>query len=149
MALVGGNLLFEGGLITTPEARIELGSVGSDSSVSFTPTSQGLKLGYETVTNFQDIQLSQGTTLAISVLGTAPPFRSRAIGDGAILANRELNRSRGGDITIQGNNITIASGTSLIATGKYGWQYNSSRQKYQYQSRVSNYETFNCYYGRN
>ena len=117
LALVGGNLRFEGGLITAPQARVELGSVGSNSSVSFAPTSQGLQLGYATVDNFQDVELSQEATIATSDLGTAPPFRSRATGDGPILADRETNGTKGGDITIQGKDITITPGTSVIATG--------------------------------
>lgn len=59
LALVGGEVALEGGFLTTPGGRIELGSVSSNSFVNLTPINQGWVLGYEDVQNFQDITLSQ------------------------------------------------------------------------------------------
>ncbi len=59
LALVGGNVFIEGGQLSAPGGRIELGSVAGNSLVSLNPIAAGWALGYEGVQNFQDIQLSQ------------------------------------------------------------------------------------------
>ncbi|MBC1223874.1 filamentous hemagglutinin N-terminal domain-containing protein [Nostoc sp. UCD121] len=57
LALVGGDIVLEGGNLTAPSGRIELGSVASNSLVSLNPTNQGWALGYEGVQDFKNIQL--------------------------------------------------------------------------------------------
>jgi filamentous hemagglutinin family protein len=59
LALVGGDIVLEGGNLTAASGQIELGSVGSNSLVSLNATNQDLVLGYEGVQNFQNIQLIQ------------------------------------------------------------------------------------------
>ncbi|MEO1347874.1 MAG: filamentous hemagglutinin N-terminal domain-containing protein [Cyanobacteria bacterium J06635_15] len=58
LALVGGNVMLEGGNLTAPGGRVEIGSLGSNSTVTVTPDSLGWALGYENVDNFSDITLS-------------------------------------------------------------------------------------------
>ncbi|HEY9608790.1 filamentous hemagglutinin N-terminal domain-containing protein, partial [Allocoleopsis sp.] len=65
LALVGGNVTLEGGILTAPEGRIELGSVGSG-SVNISPTPQGFTFGYQGVQAFHNIQLSQRSLLDAS-----------------------------------------------------------------------------------
>ena len=64
LALVGGNVTLEGGLMSATGGRVELGSVGKDSLVSLSSVSNGWALGYNDVQNFQDIQLSQGSLIS-------------------------------------------------------------------------------------
>jgi large exoprotein involved in heme utilization and adhesion len=66
LGLVGGNVLLQGGNVTAPSGRIELGSVAGTSLVDLNPTPNGWELGYANVSNFQDIQLSQGATVDVS-----------------------------------------------------------------------------------
>ena len=88
LALVGGDVALQGGILSAPDARIELGSVAGNSRVSLTPTGAGYALGYEGVQNFQDIRLTQE---AFVVAG----------GNG------------GGSVQVQGKNVTLTDGSQI------------------------------------
>jgi filamentous hemagglutinin family protein len=94
LALVGGDVTLTGGIVTAPNgnARIELGSVAGNNIVQLTSTPTGYTLGYEGVSNFQDINLQQATV--------------NTIGD------------RTGSIHIQAANVTLTD-RSLIQVGMY------------------------------
>lgn len=66
LALVGGDVGLEGGYLTAPDGRVELGSVAGNSFVSLIPKLTGYTLGYGGVKNFQDIRLQQGAFVATS-----------------------------------------------------------------------------------
>jgi filamentous hemagglutinin family protein len=89
--LVGGNLLFEGATIKTEGGKIELGSVEGNQQVSFTPVSESFSLGYDGVQSFRDIKLSETATIDAS-------------GEG------------GGNIRVQGRNITLTDGSQIEAS---------------------------------
>ncbi len=91
LALVGGDIALEGGSLTSPGGRIELGSVAGPSLVSLTPIDKGWSLGYEGVQNFQDIKLSQG-------------------------AEVDASGSGGGDIQVQGRRVTLTDGSQIDAS---------------------------------
>ena len=57
LAIVGGDISLEGGVLTAEAGRIELGSV-DNGLVSLDQTSSGWSLGYEGVSNFKDIRLT-------------------------------------------------------------------------------------------
>ena len=61
LAFIGGNILLEGGSLTAPGGRIELGSVTGNSLVSLKPANQGWVFGYSGVQNFQNIQITKQT----------------------------------------------------------------------------------------
>jgi filamentous hemagglutinin family protein len=65
LALVGGNVSIEGGVLKSPAGRIEIGSVGSNRAVSLVPIEQGWKLGYEAGTSFADIRFSGNRLLVL------------------------------------------------------------------------------------
>jgi filamentous hemagglutinin family protein len=88
LALVGGDIALEGGNLTAPNGRIELGSVAAG-LVSLTPTPQGFTLGYQGVSSFRDIQLSQRSAVDASGLG-------------------------GGSIQVQGANVTLTDGSIIL-----------------------------------
>jgi filamentous hemagglutinin family protein len=69
LALVGGDIVLEGGNLTAREGRIELGSVASDSFVNLSEIETGFALGYTDVQNFQDITLSQEAMVDASGTG--------------------------------------------------------------------------------
>ncbi len=94
LALVGGEIFLEGGIITALEGRIKLGSVAPNSFVRLNSFGQDLSLGYEEVVNFQDIQLTASSFINVS-------------GDG------------GGDVRVQGRRVTFNnSSIAAINTGE-------------------------------
>lgn len=89
LALVGGDVLLEGGTLKAEAGRIELGSVAAGSSVAITPTTPGLALNYQDVTSFQDVRLTQASRVDAS------------------------GRS-GGSIQVQGRRISLTEGSQII-----------------------------------
>lgn len=71
LALIGGDISIEGGLITVPGGRIELGSVAENSTVSLTPIETGFDVGYEEVANFRDLNLSAAASVWTNNSSTA------------------------------------------------------------------------------
>ena len=91
LALVGGDVSLEGGILTTPGGRVELGSVAGNSLVSLTPVAQGFALSSEGVQSFQDISLSD-------------------------LALVDTSGERGGEIQIQGRQMTLTDDSQVVST---------------------------------
>ncbi|MEH2178826.1 two-partner secretion domain-containing protein [Nostoc sp.] len=90
LALIGGDLLLQGGSLTAVSGRIELGSVADNSLVSLNSNNQNWVLGYEGVQNFQKIQLIQRT-----VDGSGIPSQVDVTGVG------------GGNIKVQGKSVEL------------------------------------------
>ncbi|MGL6340223.1 MAG: filamentous hemagglutinin N-terminal domain-containing protein [Waterburya sp.] len=90
LALVGGEINLKGATLKTTSGRIELGSVDENSLVNLTSANTGWLLGYQDVTNFQNISLTDTTNLAVN-------------GNGQ------------GSIAINANNIDILSGSNIQA----------------------------------
>ncbi|MEH2155679.1 two-partner secretion domain-containing protein [Nostoc sp.] len=105
LALVGGDITLEGGNLTAESGRIELGSVAGNSLVSLNPTNQGLLLGYESVQNFQKIQLILRT-----VDGKEIPSQVDA-------GNQD---SDGGNIQLQGNTVELTGNDVYLTTQTIG-----------------------------
>lgn len=81
--------VLEGGGLTAPGGRIELGSVAAGSMVTIAPASLGWTLGYQNVEQFQDIRLGQA-------------------------ARVEASGSGGGSIQVQGRQITLTNGSQIV-----------------------------------
>ncbi len=88
LALVAGEVALEGGFLTTPGGRIELGSVSGNSVVNLTSIDKGWSLGYQGIQNFQDISLSQAAFIGSSDF-------------------------KGTDIQIQGRRVTVTEGSQI------------------------------------
>ena len=69
LALIGGDVLLNGGNLTANTGQILLGSVKSAGMVRFTPTQFGLSLNYDNIQNFGNIQLSDGALINTTGLG--------------------------------------------------------------------------------
>ena len=89
IGLLGGEVNLEGGIVTAPAGRIEIGAVDSG-VVNLNAHPQGWALNYEGVESFRDINMSQRALVHNS-------------GDG------------GGDIQVQGGNISLGLGTFLFS----------------------------------
>ena len=98
IGLIGGNVFFDGGFVTAKGGRIEVGSVAENSTVSFTEIESGWNIGYEQVTNFQDIN--------IAALGQIGSFSE----------NGEIT----GDVQVRGRNITLTQGGQLGVYSEVG-----------------------------
>lgn len=71
LALIGGDIVLERGALSagnlvTQGGRVELGSVANKNFVRLIPVEQGWTLEYDSVQDFQDIQLSQGALIDAS-----------------------------------------------------------------------------------
>ena len=90
LALVGGDIVMEGGNLTAQEGRIALGSVADASLVTLSPTSDGFTFTYDDTNRFGDINLSQLSSIEVS-------------GEG------------GGNIQLQGRQITLIEDSVILA----------------------------------
>jgi len=88
LALVGGDINLEGGVVTAPGGRIELGSV-NNGLVSLNSTAQGWTLGYSSGQSFRDIRLSRMSAV-------------------------DASGNSGGAIAIQARNVIIKDGSNII-----------------------------------
>lgn len=115
LALVGGDVTFEGGTLKTAGGRIEVGSVAGVATVSLNPTEKGFALGYEGITNFADIQLLRSTTIdATGLSGGDIQIRGRQIKlqDGSQIETTSLETSPGGKLTVTASELVQLSGTA-------------------------------------
>ncbi|MGB3191675.1 MAG: filamentous hemagglutinin N-terminal domain-containing protein, partial [Limnoraphis sp.] len=91
LALVGGDVRLEGGILTAPSGRIELGSAAGNSLIGISYEPEGFALNYNRVENFQDIGLSD-------------------------FASIETTGERGGEITIQGRQVNLTGDSAMISS---------------------------------
>ncbi|HEY9596574.1 MAG TPA: filamentous hemagglutinin N-terminal domain-containing protein, partial [Cyanophyceae cyanobacterium] len=133
LALVGGNLLLDGGIVTVPDGRIELGSVTAEGVVSFTPTSNGWIFGYQNVPSFGDIIVSKRALVDGSGVLHIPELRGAAVRSSDIqLTGRRVQLSGGSQIaavntaTTQGGAVIIHATESVEVIGNTELRPNTS-----------------------
>ncbi|NEP58179.1 MAG: filamentous hemagglutinin N-terminal domain-containing protein, partial [Symploca sp. SIO2G7] len=90
LALLGGDVVLDGGNLTAFQGQIELGSVASTGLVSFSATPTGLDFKYQGIQDFGNIELSGAAVVNASGLG-------------------------GGTIQIQGGQVSLTEGSRLVA----------------------------------
>jgi filamentous hemagglutinin family protein len=114
LALIGGDVNLNGGVIKAPEGRIQLGSIGSG-SVSFQETEGGLTFGYENTTGYQNIALTKQALIdtsgqgqgAISLTGN-----NISLSDGSYLLDQNQGDINSETISLNANESLTLSGTS-------------------------------------
>ncbi|RMG09046.1 MAG: S-layer family protein [Cyanobacteria bacterium J055] len=89
LALVGGDVTLDGGVLTAQQGRIELGSVGSG-TVSLSPDAAGWRLGYPDAGNFGTVWLLSRAAADVS-------------GDG------------GGSLQVRGQTVSLADDSRILA----------------------------------
>ena len=130
-ALIGGKINFENGNLSVPGGHIELGSVGNNSLVEIIPNSSNWSflLSYETVDNFQDIQLSQFSLIdttdlsgLISISGSINVQGKRvSLTEASQIFAFNLSKEAGGKLSITASEIIQLSGDdSSIFTRPFG-----------------------------
>ncbi len=117
LAIVGGDVILEGGVITARGGRIELGSL-NNGSVSINPTTSGWKLGYENVPYFQDINFSKRALVDSSGIGTGSiqiEGRRVTLTDGSVILNQNQGTLPGGTLNVNASESLSVSGSDPIA----------------------------------
>jgi filamentous hemagglutinin family protein len=117
-ALVGGDIIFTGGQILAEKGRIELGS-GQSGLVSLSPASSGFALGYQDISQFQDIHLGQQALVDASGAdgdGINLVGRHITIADGSVALIHNSETTTGGKINVYASESLKISG--IAADGK-------------------------------
>ena len=134
LALVGGDINLEGATLKTAGGRVELGSVAENSLVSLISTNSGWLLGYQDIKNFRNINLMDGSDIAVNNNGKGSiainanniDIRSGSNLQAGIDANFQLTATKAGDITLNATGIisiddgTIANEVQEQAVGNGG-----------------------------
>lgn len=122
LALVGGDVILQGGNLTAIQGRIELGSVASSGLVILTPTTTNFALGYQGIQNFGNIQLSGASAINTSGLGGGTIRIAGGqvlLTEGAKLVADTFGNFDGGGINIQANQFKLQD-RAFVSTSTFG-----------------------------
>jgi filamentous hemagglutinin family protein len=120
IALLGGKVSMEGSILNSPAGRIEIGSVGNNSTVRLMEEPEGWKVGYEGTTNFGDIRFSRQPLVSTTGIGggtIAIKGKNISITEGSVLVSDTQGNKNGGEISIVGDSINVNQ--SNITTNTY------------------------------
>ena len=116
LALVGGDVLIEGGRLTAAGGRIELGSVARVGQVSLSQSGNGFVLGYDSVSGLGNISLSNGAFVDASGEGGGGiqirGVRLEMTQSSNIWADT-LGAENGGDLTIDTERLLVRDGARV------------------------------------
>ena len=104
LALVGGDILIEGGNLTANQGRIELGSVAQAGTVSLIPTADGFTLDYTDIERFGNLSLTQASSVDVSGFGSGNlHFQAGQISvlETSTILSHVLGADDGGEIRIR------------------------------------------------
>ncbi len=124
LALVGGDIQLDGGNLTASTGQIFLGSVASPGLISFFSTPFGLTLNYDNITNFGNIQISNGALVNTTGLGGGKvDLRGGNISlNGGLIYALTLGNIDGRGININSQKLRAEGGSqifsSTLGTGK-------------------------------
>ncbi|HIK11015.1 MAG TPA: S-layer family protein [Oscillatoriaceae cyanobacterium M33_DOE_052] len=122
LALVGGDILLEGGNLTALQGEIKLASIGSGGIVTFSPTLTGLDFNYASVATFGNIDILGNSTLNVSGLGGGSiRLRGREIeiGDDASIFAITFGDTNGRGMEIEADRFRLQN-SALISTTTLG-----------------------------
>ncbi len=112
--LVGGNVSFNGAVVTVPSGRIEIGGV-TNGAVDVIPTPGGMVLGYDRVAEFGNIQLSDRSSLFNPAVADNPIAGIQVVGKNIGLERSQIVAVTPG--TFNSGNIAINARESLSLSG--------------------------------
>lgn len=118
VALVGGDVLLEGGIFAAERGRVELGSVKGNGQVGLVFSDlHNFALNYDVSQNFGDIRLAKGALVGASGdRGGSIQVQGRNIeltGGSQIFA-ATFGAEQGGNIQIQGKDIKLSNGSQIF-----------------------------------
>ena len=115
VALVGNQIDFNGGIVTAPSGRIEIGSVGNG-QVGIVQTPIGFQLNYDNVNQFGNIQLSNRSSLFSPGVVDNPLSEINVTGSNIILDGSQIvsvtdNNAKSAKITVNAAESLELGGT--------------------------------------
>jgi large exoprotein involved in heme utilization and adhesion len=119
LALVGGDVLLEGGRLTAAGGRIELGSVTGVGQVSLSQSGNGFVLGYDSINDFGPIALSNGAFVDVSGKGGGEiqilGGRLEMTQSSKIWADT-LGAENGKEVLVRATEVVLSESSSLSAS---------------------------------
>ena len=115
LALLGGNINLNGGILTAPNGRIELGSVGTGSQVNLNPIPQGFVLDYTNVSSWGDIGINERSLVNISgssAGSTQLQANQIKLSNGSVIWSQNRGSQPAGDINIRAIGLLELSRTT-------------------------------------
>lgn len=114
IALIGGNVEFDGGVVSAPSGRIEVGSVGAG-QVRIKHNMQGFTLDYSAAQNLQNIHLAKLSLLDVSGTGGGDISllgRQVRLSDGSFALSENQGFQPAGRITVKATELLEMIGTT-------------------------------------
>jgi filamentous hemagglutinin family protein len=115
LALVGGNINLNGGVLTAPGGRIELGTVDATGQVGVNSDNRGFALNYTNTPSLGNIQLSQKSLLNVSGTTTSSiqlQGKRISLSDGSMILSQNRGILPGGDINIRATELLLSGTTA-------------------------------------
>jgi filamentous hemagglutinin family protein len=117
LALVGGDIQFNGGIATASTGQILLGSVKSPGLVQFEPTALGLNLNYGNIQNFGNIEMNGALINTSGLGGGKVDIRGGNITlNGSGIYGLTLGNMDGRGIDINAQNLQLQEGSQIFTT---------------------------------
>ena len=118
LALIGGEIIIDGGILTAESGNIELGSVaeGTVNLINFNNTNQEFTFDYQTVSKFKDIELSKESLIDASGTNTGSVIvhgKNVTFSDGSKIVIQNQGLQSSGDIYINAADLLKISGMNL------------------------------------
>ncbi|MBW4506938.1 MAG: filamentous hemagglutinin N-terminal domain-containing protein [Scytonematopsis contorta HA4267-MV1] len=89
LGLIASGVKLDGGTVSVPDGRMEIGSVGGNQTVPLSMTNSGFALDYSAIQNFQDI--------------------------GLVKAAADVSGNNGGSLQVHGRHISLTQGSEMLA----------------------------------
>ena len=122
LALIGSEVLMEGGNITGFGGRIEIGSISGGETVTLNPSNSGFVLGYENIGKFEDINITQASSVFNSNSGEIQiQGKQINITDASPVTVSTQNDSQGGSIYIRASEslVAVTSKNNTVPSGLF------------------------------
>ena len=119
IALLGGDITFDGGAVTAEIGNIELGSVGADSFVALENIATKWRINYDSVSQFQDIKLDNLASINSSGEGSGDinlQGRNISLLNGSAITANTLGATDGGKINVRASNLLEIDGSDITGT---------------------------------
>ena len=104
LAIIGGDILVEGGNLTANQGRVELGSVAQSGTVSLISATNGLTVDYATIDSFGDLTFTQAASVDVSGEGSGNlhfQAGNLAVLETSAIISNVLGAEPGGDVRVR------------------------------------------------